>query len=102
MEVEEGEVRLRKIPSIVHRRTKQAIRTNHVKQTAQETLPRSRGIRGIGVARLEVLNNGSAVPDDLSASSEQGRNGGKLPLGQHLSFEAFVPRRQLPKGNASL
>ena len=53
------------------------------------------------MARLEVLNNGSAVPDDLSASSEQGRNGGKLPPEQHLSFETFVPRRQLPEGNAS-
>ena len=34
MKVEEGEVRIRKIPSIVHRWAKQAIRTNHVKQTA--------------------------------------------------------------------
>ena len=60
----------REIPAIVHRRPQQPIVTNHVKQRADNLLAGPLWLARPAVGRFKVLNDRSAIPNDLSCGSD--------------------------------
>ena len=91
-----------KIPTVVHRRPQQPIVTNHVEQRADNLLARPRWLAGAAIGRLKMLNDRSAVPNDLSCRSDQRRYRRELGLGQYLSLKTFMARRPFLKRNTLL
>ena len=60
----------REIPAIVHRRPQQPIVANHVEQCTDNLLARPRRLTRAAISRFKVLNDRSAVPNDLSCRSD--------------------------------
>ena len=95
----EGEVVLRKVPSVVHGRSQEAVGADYIKQGADHSLARAWGLTGSTIRRLKVLDDGSAVANHFALCCDQSGNGRQFAFREHLRLETLVPCRALLKGD---
>ena len=85
------EVVVWKVPAVMHGRPQEAVGTDYIKQGADHSLARTRGLTGSPIRRLKVLNDGSPIANYFALYCDHSWDGRQLAFGEHLGLETLVP-----------